>query len=182
MTIHVDENLILGLKKGDISSFESIFSLYNKRIYNFCLRLQHSSHDAEETVQRVFVALWEQRITLNEKQSLTSYLYSIARYIVYQDFRQKVYKKAAFESLSLKSAVFNESTKDEVLFLELLNFLDSIIEKLPERQKEIFKLSRYSCMTYKQIAEQLNISENTVDTQIRRALEFLREKYKTHYI
>jgi RNA polymerase sigma-70 factor (family 1) len=182
MTIPNEQNLILALQKGDAQAFESIFLLFYKRIYNFCLRLHHCSDDAEETVQKVFVALWEQRITLDETRSLTAYLYNIARYLVYQDFRQKVYKKVAYETFISKSPVFNECTKDEVLFLELLKFMDSIIEKLPERQKEIFKLSRYSCLTYKQIAEQLKISENTVDTQIRRALEFLLKKYKAHYI
>ena len=182
MTFQGEENLILGLKKGDIPSFESIFTLFHKRIYNFCLKLQHSSYDAEETVQSVFVALWEQRNTLDEKKSLESYLYGIARHIVYQDFRQKVYKKAAFDYFIQKSGLSNESTKYEVLYQELLTYLESIIDNLPERQQEIFKLSRYSCLTYKQIAEKLDISENTVDTQIRRALDFLRKKYRNHYI
>jgi RNA polymerase sigma-70 factor (ECF subfamily) len=120
-------------------------------------------------------------VQVNENKSLTSYLYTIARYMVYQDFRQKIYKKAAFDYFILNSIDLNESTKDEVLYNELLSFLESVIKRLPERQREIFKLSRFSGLTYRQIADQLNITENTVDTQIRRALQFVRDKYKTHY-
>jgi RNA polymerase sigma-70 factor, ECF subfamily len=173
--------LIIDLKGNNISSFEKIFSLYHKCIYNFCISLHQSPDNAEEIVQKVFVALWEQRDQVDENKPLGAYLYSIARYMIYQDFRRKVYKKAAFDHFAFKSPEINNSTKDEVLFDELLAFLESHIEKLPERQREIIKLSRYEGLTYRQIAEQLNISENTVDTQIRRALDFLRDKLENHY-
>lgn len=101
--------------------------------------------------------------------------------MIYNDFRRKVYKKAAFDHFAFNSPEANNSTKDDVLFNELLLFIESHIEKLPERQREIIKLSRYEGLTYRQIAEQLNISENTVDTQIRRALDFLRDKLENHY-
>jgi RNA polymerase sigma-70 factor (ECF subfamily) len=182
MPVLDEKSLVLGLQKGNIPAFERIFSLYHKRIYNFCLSLHQSSDDAEETVQKVFVALWEQREQVDENKSIGIYLYSIARYMMYQDFRQKVYKKAAFDYFILNSLDSNESTKDEVIFNELVNFLESQIERLPERQREIFKLNRIKGLTYRQIAEQLNITENTVDTQIRRSLELLRNIYKTYYM
>jgi RNA polymerase sigma-70 factor (ECF subfamily) len=177
-----EKTLILDLQRGSIPAFERIFSLYHKRIYNFCLSLHQSSNYAEETVQKVFVALWEQREQVDKNKPLGSYLYSIARYMVYQEFRHQVYKKAAFDHFTYNLIDTNESTKDEILFNELLTFLESLIERLPERQREIFKLSRFMGLTYKQIAEQLNITENTVDTQIRRALKFLRDKYKYNFM
>jgi RNA polymerase sigma-70 factor, ECF subfamily len=176
-----EKTLILALQKGNIPAFESIFSLYHKHIYNFCLHLHQSSDEAQEIVQKVFVALWEQRARVDENKPIASYLYTIARYQIYQEFRQQVYKKAALDYFVYNSIDANESTKDEILFNELLTFLESLIERLPLRQREIFKLSRYKGLTYKQIAEQLNITENTVDTQIRRALEFIRDNYKSQY-
>jgi RNA polymerase sigma-70 factor (ECF subfamily) len=176
-----EKTLITDLKKDKIISFEKIFSLYHRCIYNFCISLYQSPDDAEETVQKVFVALWEQREQVDENKPLGSYLYSIARYMIYSDFRRKVYKKAAFDHFAFNSPETNNSTKDDVLFNELLTFLESQIEKLPERQREVIKLSRYEGLTYRQIAKQLNISENTVDTQIRRALDFLRNKFENHY-
>jgi RNA polymerase sigma-70 factor, ECF subfamily len=176
-----EKTLILDLREGNVPAFNKIFNLYYKRIYNFCLHLYRSTDEAEETVQKVFVALWEQRLQADENQSLASYLYKIARYMVYQEFRQQVYKKAAFDHFVLNSTDYNESTKDDVLYNELLTFLESVIETLPDRQREIFRLNRFSGLTYLQIADKLNITENTVDTQIRRALEFIRNKYKYHY-
>lgn len=181
MSLSDEKTIILDLQKGNIQAFERIFSQFHKRIYNFCISLHQSSDDAQETVQKVFVALWEQKAQVDENKPLASYLYTIARYMVYQDIRQQVYKKAAFDHFVLNSPGLNESTKDDVLFDELVSFLESVIEKLPERQKEIFELNRFSGLTYRQIAGQLNISENTVDTQMRRALTFIRGKYKTFY-
>jgi RNA polymerase sigma-70 factor (family 1) len=176
-----EKALISEIKKENILSFEKIFALYHKRIYNFCISIHQSPDNAEETVQKVFVALWEQREQVDENKPLGEYLYSIARYMIYNDFRRKVYKKAAFDHFTLNSPDTNNSTGDEVLFNELLAFLESQIERLPERQREIIKLSRYKGLTYRQIAEQLNITENTVDTQIRRALDFLRDKLEYYY-
>jgi RNA polymerase sigma-70 factor, ECF subfamily len=181
MSITDEKRLILSLQKGSIPAFEKIFALYHKRIYNFCTSLYQNSDEAEEIVQRVFVALWEQRSQVDENKSLASYLYTVARYMVYQEFRKNVYKKAAYDHFVINSIDLNESTKDEVLYNELVSFLDSVIKRLPERQREIFKLSRFSGLTYRQIADNLNITENTVDTQIRRALEFIRNKYKAYY-
>jgi len=176
-----EKALISDLKKENILAFEKVFTLYHKRIYSFCISLYKSPDDAEETVQKVFVALWEQRQQVDENKTLGEYLYSIARYMIYNDFRRKVYKKAAFDHFTLNSPETNNSTKDDVLFNELLTFLESQIERLPERQREIIKLSRFEGLTYRQVAEKLNITENTVDTQIRRALDFLRDKFENHY-
>jgi len=181
MSVQDEKSLILELQKGSISVFELIFSRYHKRIYNFCLHLYQSPEEARETVQKVFVALWEQRTQVDENKSIASYLYAIARYMVYNEFKQQVYKRAAYDYLIANSSDFSNTTKDEVLYNELLSFLESVIERLPDRQREIFKLSRFKGLTYGQIANQLNITENTVDTQIRRALKFIRIKYNSYY-
>lgn len=177
-----EEILILDLKEGNISAFNKIFLLYHKRIYNFCRHLYQSPDKAKDTAQSVFIALWEQRKQMDEKQSLAPYLYSIARYMVYHEFRQQVNNQAVFNHFISNPKDLNESTKDEVIYNELLSFLESVIESLPERQREIFRLSRFSGLKYKQIAARLNITENTVDTQIRRALEFIQNKYRYHYM
>ncbi len=84
-----EKTLISDLKKENILSFEKVFALYHKRIYNFCLSLFQSQDEAEETVQKVFVSLWEQRKQVDENRPLGDYLYSIARYMIYNDLRRK---------------------------------------------------------------------------------------------
>ena len=80
-------------------------------------------------------------------------------------------KEAHIESLDQLA----DSSYDKIEFTELEIRLKECIEKLPPRRKEVFNLSRKRGMTYKEIATHLNISENTVDSQIRKALQFLKE-------
>jgi len=181
MTGSQEKDLVTGLCNGNRKAFEQIFNLYHKRIYNFCIRLLHNRDSAEEVVQKLFVALWEQQKQLDESKPLAPYLFSVARYMVYQDFRQDAYRKAAFVEMTSNESVFKESTKDEVLFKELSDVLQKLINDLPDRQKEIFSLSRDSGLSYREIAGKLGITENTVDTQIRRALDHLRKEYKRYY-
>lgn len=174
-------DLVIRLQNGSKYAFKKIFTFYHQRIYNFCLRLLENPDKAEEIVQKVFVALWEQQSQLDESKSLASYLFSIARYMVYQEYRTRAYMKAAFKEIACQRTSFRETTKDEVLFKELSDVIQKLINQLPARQKEIFRLSRDTGLSYKEIAKKLDISENTVDTQIRRALNSLRKEYERYY-
>lgn len=180
--ININESdLITGLHNGSKQAFEEIFKNYHHRIYNFCMKILPGHDDAEEIVQNVFVALWNQREQVDKSKPLSPYLFTITRYMVYSELRKMVYRKAAYEEIAGNEISFSETTKDDVLFNELTNILQKLINSLPPRQKEIFRLSRDSGLSYKEIASKLGISENTVDTQIRRSLEYLRKEYERYF-
>jgi RNA polymerase sigma-70 factor (ECF subfamily) len=170
--------LVSKLKGGDIHAFESIYNLYRPRIFNFCLKLLPSFDDALDATQKVFIAIWEQKATLDPEKSFTSYIYSIARYTAYHDFKSLVYRNAAFEQITTDLNIFSEAEKDEVLFREMTEIINRIIDQLPPQRRMIFRLSRFYQLTYRTIAEKLSITENTVDTQIRRALDYIRKEYQ----
>lgn len=171
-------NLVSKLKGGDIHAFESIYKLYHQRIFNFCLKLLPTIDDAREATQKVFIALWEQKSILDPEKSFTAYIYSIARYTAYNDFKSLVYRNAAFEQITTDINIFADAEKDEVLFKEMTEIINRLIDQLPPQRRMIFRLSRFYQLTYRTIAEKLQITENTVDTQIRRALEFIRKEYQ----
>jgi RNA polymerase sigma-70 factor, ECF subfamily len=176
-----DSEIVIELVSGSKKAFEQIFYKYHKRVYSFSLRLLGDTYSAEEITQRVFVAIWDQRKRIDETKLLTPYIFSIARYLIYQEFRLRVYRKAVFEEISSSQSSFVEITKDEILYNELFEIMQKVIDDLPPRQKEIFRLNRDSRLTYKQIAVQLGISENTVDTHIRRALAHIRKMFESYY-
>jgi len=181
MTSEDEIDLISKLKSGDERAFNKIYEIFHARVYNFSLKLLPNAEEAAEILQRVFVALWEQRNQIDPAKPIGAYLFSIAKYMVYAEFKQLVYRKAALEDLAGKSTVLRELTKDEVLYNELVHVLKTIIDRLPEKRKEIFTLSRFEGLSYKEIADRLDISENTVDTQIRRALDFVRTEYSNYF-
>jgi len=166
--------LILGIQKDDSESFESLYNIYHKQVYSFALSLLNSTTDAEEIVQNVFLALWIQRKSLNISTSFTSYLFSIVRYKVYDFIHQKINHEAYVKFVLENNDDYSFVTEDEITFSELEKSFRLAVQKLPERRREIFMLSRFDKLSYKEIAEKLGITENTVDTQIRNALNYLR--------
>jgi RNA polymerase sigma-70 factor (ECF subfamily) len=162
------------LQKDDTIAFEKLFRLYHKRVFAFALHLLPSSSQAEDIVQNVFMAVWNQRKTIQLTTSFVTYLFGITRHMVY-DFIQRKIQQEAFVEYSLENnSEYGFITEEEVIFHELEEQLNKHIGELPERRREIFRLSRIDGLSYKEISEKLGISENTVDTQIRHALSYLR--------
>jgi RNA polymerase sigma-70 factor (ECF subfamily) len=176
------DGLILRIIDDDTAAFESLFHLFHKRIYSFAQGLLSSSPDSEEVVQNVFLALWNQRKNLNISGSFTSYIFAIARNMVYEQIRQKINKEAFSEYYLEHNVEYSFITEEEVAYRELQGKIQHCIDLLPERRREIFVLSRIEKLSYKEIAEKLNISENTVDTQIRHALNVLRRQLTEYLI
>jgi RNA polymerase sigma-70 factor, ECF subfamily len=181
MTIVSDNELVRRLSKGDQLAFKDLYLKFHARIYNFCFKLLASSEEAKDIVQHVFITLWDQRETLDAEKSIEKYIYTIARYSAYQNLRKRVYQHAAIVYLINNEPQLKEVTFDDVLYDELKGFFEEVIESLPARRKEIFKLNRNEGLTYKDIALRLNISENTVDTQMRHSLQFIKKAYDKYY-
>ena len=115
-------SLINKLKQGDIYAFESLYKSYHQRIYNFCLKLLPTSYDAQDAVQKVFITVWEQKEILDSSKSFTAYIYSVARYTAYHDYKKLLYRKAAMEQMFSERSIFNVADKDELLYQELTLF------------------------------------------------------------
>ena len=164
-----DNQLIDALKKGSHQAFRHFFDLYKKRVYSFLLGIVRSSSDAEELTQVVFIKIWEHRKRLNQELSVNAYIYKIAKNAALNFIRQKVYK-----AMLEKELLENMERSEEMADKNMEEYINNLILKIPERRREIFLLRYRHKMSYREIAERLMISENTVDSQIRNALHFLR--------
>ena len=182
MLLVEEQKQINKLKRGDITAYNSLFEAYHKKIFNFSYSILHSFGVAEDITQEVFIAIWQNRQSINSNTSFSSYIFTIAKNKMNDYFRKKVNQAAYMEYVVNQKENFQFITEQEIDFRELKSILDSIIDQLPPKRKEIFLLNRFQGLTYKEIAEKLQISENTVDTQMRKALEFLRNEYKDAYL
>jgi len=171
------EKLISRIANDDPTAFELLFQQFHKRVYAFAITLVPTTQDAEEIVQNVFIAIWNQRKHLSISASFISYLFGIVRHMVYESVQKKLQHEAFVEYFLEHNQEYSFITEEEVLFRELEETLQKLIQNLPERRREIFVLSRIEGLSYKEISAKLGISENTVDTQIRHALSYLRNKF-----
>jgi RNA polymerase sigma-70 factor, ECF subfamily len=173
-----EQKLVILLKSGDHKAFELLFKKYNKKLCNFCLRILKSNQEAESIVQSTFLKIWEIRRSLNETLPFNSYIFKIAQNKVFNHLRKQVNQRYYVEYLAEYTEMLENTTEQTILYGELEKSIQKLIDHLPARRKEIFLLSRNEGLTYKEIAVKLNISENTVDTQIRKVLDIFRQSLR----
>ncbi|MGD9929180.1 MAG: RNA polymerase sigma factor [Mangrovibacterium sp.] len=174
LKLHSETELIGRLQQGDQFAFEVLFYKYKNKLKGFVAKLAPPQVDPEEIVQKVFIKIWLQKEKLDPEKSFSSFLYTIAKNELIDQLRSSINKKTYLMGDELL-ADLNVSDPAGVSFQEEMEqTVTMLIGKLPERRRKIFELSRYQGFSYKQIASELGISENTVDTQIRLALNFIR--------
>lgn len=173
-------SLVIKLKHGDHSAFIDLYDEYHTRLYNFVYASVNSKDESKDIVQIIFMRLWERHDDINPNLQFGAYLYTIARHLIYNHLRAKLYRKFDIKATeTIEHTIPNVDNNEELLIeTDFRNFFANLIEQLPERRRQIFMMSRSENKSYIQIAKELNITENTVDTQIRKSLDFLRKNLK----
>jgi len=176
--LNKDIDLLLRIRKGDEVAFELVFYRYKGKLYDFIRRSLPASEDAESMVQEIFVRLWSNREQLDPAKSLNAFIYTMARNEIFGHLRKLMVKRRYLEELSFSLNESSETTDRQLEYNELKSVVAQLVSSMPERRREIYVLSRNEGLSYKEIASQLGISENTVDSQIRKALTYLKENLK----
>ena len=156
------------IRAGDVATFEAVFREEYAGLVTYLIRTVGTNWDAEELVQGVFVQLWERRESFAPTTSVRNYLYGAVRHAALNHFRANRRATPSAGS-STSSPVDTELELDE-----LTRAAYAAIEQLPPRGKEIWRLHRDHGMTVPEIAAHLNISPNTVKTQLARSLAAVR--------
>lgn len=176
---------ILQLKKGDHSSYETLFYLYFDKLHYFASNYIKNTEDAREIIQNVFYKLWEKRTSLKVDMNLNAYLFRMTQNQCL-DYIKHLKVKLVFKTFQEKARVdldessLSDDPSQQLIEAELLQKVDEAIAQLPKACKEIFIKSRFEGLKYKEIAEELSISPKTVENQISKALSFLRKELLYH--
>jgi RNA polymerase sigma-70 factor (ECF subfamily) len=169
-----EKNLLLAIKCDDPEAFKKIYQRYRLKVYYFSLRFLKNKEEAEEVVQEVFIKIWNNRKQINETLSFNSYLFTIAKNHIFNLNRNKLNHQAFIDFIMPFCSETENNTEEAVISKDLENHLNNAINTLPPQRKKIFKKSREEGLTYPQIASELNISEKTVESQIRLAIKWLK--------
>lgn len=168
-----DSKLLEQLKLDDNKAFESLYYKYNEQLYYFSVKYLKSKEDAEGLVQDIFAKIWEIRKSITN-QSFSSFLFTIAKNTIFNKHRKKVNENTYKEHLRAHFDEIYNKTENDIILNDLKSRIDKQVAKLPPKRKEIYLLSREKGLSYKEIAEKLNISEKTIESHIRLALKSLR--------
>jgi len=172
------ENESIGtlLAQRDEAAFEQVFKTHFKRLHAYAFTILRDEIQAEEMVQQVFFKLWERNDNLSLTGSISSYLYRAVHneslnYIKHQKVRSNHQLNVAY---SMKNEVEHPAKK--IMAGELEKKIHSALNELPEQCRTIFQMSRFDELKYREIADKLDISVKTVESQMSKALRLLRVK------
>lgn len=172
MSSNNDDILLLKLiKQGDQIAFKHLFYQYTDSLERFITYYIHDREKSQELVLDIFTYIWENRERFEIKLTLKAYLFQAARNKAFTYIRDKkipVY----LEDLSVSEVA--QDYNSDLEFQELYRLVEEAVCLLPEKCREIFRKSREENLTNKEIAEQLHISEKTVEGQITIALKKIR--------
>ena len=186
----MDENeLLQRLKKGEEEAFEFIFK---NNFTGLCLFAEHFVNDsqaAEDLVEEFFCHLWENNLRIDIQHSLRGYLYRgvynrCLKYLRHQNVALKYldHRQGYLRDIELLERQTDSYPVANLIALELEGKITTVINALPEHCRNIFCLNRFENLTYVEISQKLNISVNTVKTQMARALQKLREELKEYLV
>lgn len=176
-----EKYLIEAIRKGDYNSFEILFRTYYSVLCKYAYSYVKVHEVAEDIVSDIFVKLWERPDNLNIEKSVKSYLFCSVRNRCLNFLTRTKQKMTETEpeTLELINDLNNEMLQsdpmEKLLFNELHEKIKEAVDTLPHECARIFVLSRENEMSYKEIAQKLNLSENTVKVQIYRALLKIKE-------
>lgn len=176
-----ESDYICQLSEGDIRSFEYLYNIWSGKLYNFVMRISKGDgYLSEEIVQSVFVKVWENRKSLNPDKSFGAYLCTIAKNQLVNIYQHRMLEDI-YQEKTRKYEPIENTTDKEVDYHLLEEYINSLIDQLPPARREIFILSRHNMLTNKEIAARLKLSENTVESQLTKALSFMRNRINQHY-
>lgn len=170
------------LKGGDEQAFAALYNEYWEALFRFVKRILSDQEEVADVLQETFVTFWELRNNLHRVRSIKAYLFIMARNFAFRRLREHLKRTEVVDRLVVFYGEPLNSSEENLDVKELANLIDAEIDKLPERMREVFLLSRKEHLSYKEIAEKLQISDLTVKKQINNALKSLRLKIDEAYI
>lgn len=171
---HQKTNEILALyKKNEKLAFKLLFDTYYIPLVLFANKIIRNEHSSEDIVQETLISFWQKKSLSNIKTNLDYYLFRSVKnktlnYLSSKDKRQEVFMSTTEEHTKAEALI----SEDAEEYIKLYR----TIELLPQERRKVFELVYIEGHKYKEAADILGISINTVQTQLRRSLQFLREK------
>lgn len=169
---------IKDLREGNHLAFEQLFDSCYEPLCRYAYSILKDMDEAEDVVQKSFCKLWDQHEMLNIQSSINSYLYRI----VHNDSLNTIHQKTSHQehNLNYLSTTYADinSTIEHIESSDLQKAMDVALAALPPQCRRVFEMSRIEQLSYSEIALQLNISTNTVENHISKALKLLRVELK----
>lgn len=161
--------------------FERFYAAHFPRVKNFAMMLTKSPHDAEDIAQSIFMKLWMRPDLWTDDASMDAYLHVVTRNEIFALFKHRRVEQD-YEDKARASGLMEELCDDpaasplrDIYYRETLLLIKMALNRLPERRREVFEMSRFDGLSNKEIAEKLQMPVRTVEDHIYKTLLELRK-------
>lgn len=168
-----EKKLLISLAKGEEDALKEIYLKYWQPLYIAAHNVLKDKEACEDVIQEIFIQLWYRRETLHITTSLAAYLFAATRYQVFHLIKKSPKRLQVTENL--EDRFFTDAPDSPLYAKDLQGRINNAVARLPEKCRDVYKLSREHHLSYKAIAARLQISPKTVENQLSIALKRLRE-------
>ncbi|MCE7040131.1 RNA polymerase sigma factor [Dyadobacter sp. CY312] len=179
--LHNEQDLLLRVSEGDEKAFTEIFYAYHQELGAYILKLTKSNRHAEEIVQDVFVKIWLRRENLNEINDFNSYLFIMARNHTYNVLRNEARIHGLHTELDPEKLTnHHEDSASQPEMEQYYVLIEQAVALLPPQQQKAYLLSRKDGLKHEQIAENMQLSRETVKRHISLSLSSITKYVRTN--
>lgn len=179
-----DESVLFRrLQQGDEAAFEVLFDKYWKRLYLSAYRRLHNHEEAEDIVQEVLASIWQRRATLepDANGSLQSYLFTALRYRIISFYAAVKTERFQGEVLEKLLYLRDDDQFNLIISKELQQLINTELANMPENMKKAYQLTRHENYSIREVANILQLSEQTVKNLITASCRKLRAAIEQYY-
>ncbi|MBB4036307.1 RNA polymerase sigma-70 factor (ECF subfamily) [Dysgonomonas hofstadii] len=177
-----EKELISQLKEGSEAAFDKIYDLYGARLYGYCMQYTKSREDSEEIMQDVFIKLWQNKEKIIQTDTLRSLIFKIAKFQLINKY------KSNLNSFSFETYVdfYNEkklsidNTHHAIEYDDFCRLLENALKALPETQRKVIEYSKLKQYSNQEIADKLQLKEQTIKNQLSIGLKALQQELQKH--
>ena len=161
-------------RQGDANAFASLYRTHWNQVFRYSRLYLKNDEDAEDVVQEVFIRLWQIHERIHPDGNFSGLLFIITRNLIFNRFHKQI-DPLSFKVSVLAALESSDDIESEVSARDLAEYIDRLIDLMPTRQRQVFNMSRREHKSYREIAEELNLSQKTVEAHMHEALRFLRD-------
>jgi RNA polymerase sigma-70 factor, ECF subfamily len=177
-----NNTVAIAIAQGNESAFDNLFRQWYAPLVRYAASMTDGDIDeAEDLVQQVFVKLWEQRAELSVQFSVKAYLYKMVHNRALNRIRQQ-HTRERYTNHQTRSMADAHENAPDTSDTELHSRYREALNGLPPQCRQVFELSRFEELKYREIADQLGISIKTVETQMGKALRILRHELAEYLV
>jgi len=172
-----DSKLVVKMRAGDVSAFDSLYWRYYQVVYRNILKLTKDPLVSEDILQEVFIRLWEKRQDINYEQPVVNWIFVISFNLSIDFTRKKLREQELHRKLLVDSEAIPQNAS---VYEEYYQLLKRAIDQLSPQKQRIIKLCKLEGYTYEEAAAEMKISKHTVKEYLSAAMASLGEYMRQH--